>query len=247
MPRVFGREPGTSSGLTPRVGTLVDRPNRFVMRVDLPDGSRVRAYCPNTSRLVELFEPGRKAWVVPNRDPSRKTDHTVTRLRDGGVWVGIVARRANTLFARYLSRERREHYAGWEGWCREVPLGASQIDFLGRGGDGRPHWVEVKSLSSASSRDGRRFAFYSGTPSRRGYRHLAELGRAVDAGHRASCVFVVQRPDVREIRPGRHTEPGWLESLRAARSRGVTVRGFRCRWDSGSEELRVKEALRARL
>lgn len=242
-----GSEPTGPSRLAPRVGTLAGRPNRFVMTVDFPDGSRVRAYCPNTSRLVELDEPGREAWVVPNRDPSRKTDYTVTRLRDGGVWVGIVARRANELFARFLSRTEGKPSVDGADWRREVSLGDSQIDFLGRGNDGRPYWLEVKSLSSAFVRNGRRLAFYSGTPSRRGYRHLDELGRAVEAGHRASCVFVVQRPDVTEIRPSPHTEEGWIESLRAARHRGVSIRGFRCGWDAGSHELRVTEELQAHL
>ncbi len=230
-----------------RVGTLVDRPNRFVMTVDLEDGARVRAYCPNTSRLIGLFEPGREAWVIPNDDPDRKTDYTVTRLRDGGVWVGIVARRANELFADYLSRDPRGAYAEWNEWRREVSLGSSQVDFLGRAGDGRPHWVEVKSLSSASSRGNSRFAFYSGTPSRRAYRHLDELAAAAEAGHRAACVFVVQRPDVEAIRPGPRTEEGWLESLRDARRRGVRVEGLGCRREAAARSLYVSRRLNTRL
>lgn len=231
----------------PRIGTLVDRPNRFVMTVDFPDGPRVRAYCPNTSRLIGLFEPGRKAWVVPNDDPDRKTDYTVTRIRDHGVWVGIVARRANELFAEYLARDPRGPYDEWCEWRREVALGSSQVDFLGRGGDGRPHWVEVKSLSSASSSGEDRFAFYSGTPSRRAYRHLDELAGAVEAGHRAACVFVVQRPDVGSIRPDARTEENWLESLRHAQRRGVRVEGLGCRRDAVDRPLYVSRCLNARL
>lgn len=230
-----------------RVGTLVDRPNRFVMRVDFRDGARVRAYCPNTSRLIGLCEPGRQAWVIPNEDPDRTTDYTVTRLRDGGVWVGIVARRANELFSDFLSRDPGEGYAGWSEWRREVSLGSSQFDFLGRTGDGRPHWVEVKSLSSAFSPDEGRFAFYSGTPSRRAYRHLDELAAAAEAGHRASCVFVVQRPDVEAIHPGPRTEEDWLESLRDARRRGVRIEGLGCRRDSVCRPLYVSRRLNTRL
>jgi len=174
------------------------------------------------------------------------TDYTVTRIRDGGTWVGIVAQRANDLFRDHLKRRDRTDFGVVGAWKREVRLGTSRIDFAGAGRDARPRWVEVKSLSSGAGGAGRRFAFYSGTPSRRTYRQLEDLSRAVEAGHRAWCVFVVQRPDVGEIRPGPRTEAGWLESLRSAREHGVRLRGFRCDWD-GEGTLRVAGRLPTRL
>lgn len=228
------------------IGRLVDRPNRFVFTVERPDGSRVRAYCPNTSRLVGLVRPGVPLWIEPNDDPERKTDYTATRIRDGETWVGIEARRANALFENYVRSETDERHRE-SGWQSEVFLADSQIDFLGRSPDGRPHWMEVKSLSSGDHENGTHFAFYSGTPSRRGYRHLKHLSEAVKAGHRASCVFVVQRPDVSVIRPGRWTEEGWLNALRTADRAGVSIEGLRCGWDGEDRRLRVDGPIEARL
>ena len=38
---------------------FIDRPNRFVIRAELEEGSIVDAYLANTGRLTHLMEPGR--------------------------------------------------------------------------------------------------------------------------------------------------------------------------------------------
>ncbi len=211
-------------------GQFVDRPNRFLMRIELDDSvGVVEAYCPNTSRLIGLLEPGVGVGLTRNEDPERKTDYTVRRMRNNGVWVGIEAARANDLFERYLASSPAPPFDRWQEWTREVPFESSQIDFH-TAGPPVPHWVEVKSLSSREEGSRGEYAFYSGTPSTRASRHLKHLRELVKRGDRAGCVFVVQRPDVKALRPGRRTDDGWLNSLRRARGAGVDIHGFRCGW-----------------
>lgn len=211
------------------VGSYRRRLNRFVMVVERENGSDVEAFCPNTSRLIGLLDDGAAVLLTRNDNPDRKTDFTIRAFRDNETWVGIEAVRANELFEEYLEEGSEEKYYGPSGeWEREVTLHESQLDFRRKLSPERSHWVEVKSLSSRAD-DGD--AFYSGTPSKRGYRHLADLAEAVREGDRADCVFVVQRGDVERLSPAEVTEPDWLEALRSADESGVGIRAYRCTFD----------------
>lgn len=209
------------------VGRFRERLNRFVMRVETETGSHVRCFCPNTSRLIGLLEDRPRVLITENQDPDRKTDFTVRAFQDNDTWVGIEAFRANELFEAYLQRESGV-FNDWVSWEREVTHENSQLDFCGLKSRDEREWVEVKSLSSRTS-SGR--AFYSGTPSKRGYRHLKHLGDLVESGDDARCVFVVQRSDVEALVPAEVSEPGWIRALRKAERRGVAILAFRCAFD----------------
>ncbi|MFB6347531.1 MAG: DNA/RNA nuclease SfsA [bacterium] len=211
-------------------GYYRDRLNRFVMEIELSDGDRVRAFCPNTSRLIGLLKDGAEVLLTENDDPERKTNFTVKGFRNNDTWVGIEAIRANELFDEYLSQTSEDRFGAYSEWDREVPLYDSQIDFCRRL-DERSHWIEVKSLSSRSESGE---AFYSGTTSERGYRHLADLSRAVEEGDRADCVFVVQRSDVEGLSPAAVTQEDWLHALRSADEAGVNILAFRCVFDGNT-------------
>lgn len=208
-------------------GTFLERLNRFVMRIRLDDRGEVHAYCPNTSRLIGLLDGEPRILLTRNRDPDRKTDFTIKAIRENNHWVGIEAVRANDLFESFLEGGDHPYFQNWSDWTREVSYEESQLDFRASRNDDRL-WVEVKSLSSRSS-DGS--SFYSGTPSKRGYRHLNHLGDLAESGEEACCVFVVQRGDIDSVSPADVTEPDWLEALRKAENRGVDILGFRCQFN----------------
>ncbi len=204
---------------------LLARPNRFVMLCQLESGQTVRAHCPNSSRLIGLLEDKPELLLCPSNIPTRKTDYTVEAIKNNSIWVGIYAARANDIFERYLQDSPEWPFSTWQSWRRERQLGSSRIDFCGQLPTSEKHRVEIKSLSSRW-KDGT--AFYSGTPSARGCRHLAELGQLVAKGVRASCIFVIQRSDVTALKPAPVTDPGWLSALRRARNLGVDIRAFNC-------------------
>lgn len=218
----------TGAAETILTGRFLDRPNRFVIHVELNDGEPVKAFCPNTSRLIGLLDEQPELLLETNHDPDRKTDYTVRCIKDRGHWVGIEAARANDLFEDYLRDDPVSPFSTWTEWEREVTYEESQFDFRGVERDGTIHWTEVKSLSSRGADN--RSAFFSGTPSKRGWRHLGELESAVETGGNAHCVFVVQRSDVVQLAPGEPTHPVWIKAIRSAENGGVSLHGFRCEW-----------------
>lgn len=214
------------------------RPNRFVIKAKLCGQDRViDAYCPNTSRLIGLLDGSPRLLLTKNDRSDRKTNFTVRCIEDRGHWVGIQASKANDLLEQFLESDPIPPFDDWTSWSREVTWGSSQFDFRGETQRSDNHWVEVKSLSSRGRSN--RSAFFSGTPSKRGWRHLKELGDIVEHEvQRASCVFVVQRSDVVQLASGEPTHPDWYEAIKGAHDRGVGIYAFRCARNDGRWHIR---------
>ena len=211
-------------------GRFLERPNRFVVHVELDDGREVRAYLPNTSRLTELLEPGRTMLLEPADDESRSTDYTVRRIDDGR-WVSVEATGAETVVEQEMANTGRLPGLGpVEEWRSQVTHHEHRFDFLLTRPDGSETWLEVKSLSRCFDGD----AILSGTPSRRGVDHLDTLGEMAEAGLETALVFVLQRPDPERLLlgegpDGADVDADWLSAVRRARRRDVDILAHRCR------------------
>jgi sugar fermentation stimulation protein A len=210
---------GTTSWIA---GAFVERPNRFVVVVDLEDGRRVRAHLPNTGRLTHLTTPGRRYLLRPAEDPTRKTRFTAIRAWDG-CWVALEAWRAPALLADWLAGHELPGFGPVAYVHREVPFGRHRIDLVATASDG-PVLVEVKSGGRASAGS----ALLSQTPSTRAAGQLAALGAAAAAGQAAMVAFVVQRPDVDELLIGGDADQGWVADVTAAAAVGVHVVAYGC-------------------
>ncbi len=213
-----------------RRAKFVERPNRFVARVELESGEAARAYMPNTARLTELLTDGREMLVEPADDPSRSTDYTVRRLRDAGGWVALEATGAETILAESMRLDGELPELGAiEGWSAQESLDDYRVDFRLTHPDGPETWLEVKSLSRCIDET----AYLSGTPSRRATRQLETLGDLAERGERTAVAFVLQRGDPKRLSLGDtgavRVDPDWRRAVRRARQRGVLLLAFRCR------------------
>ena len=122
-------------------GTIVSRPNRFIMLVRAK-GSTLRCHCPTTGRLGDLELEGLPCLYSASASPKRKTGHTVEAIstsRTRREWVGINQTASNRYFEFFLRNGALSRLAEGEV-RREVRLGKSRIDFLV--GDA---YVEVKT------------------------------------------------------------------------------------------------------
>lgn len=211
-------------------GRFVDRPNRFLVRVHLPEGARVEAHLPDPGRLRELLRPGVRVWLRPSGpSATRRTSWTAVLVEtpDGRGLVSMDTTVPNRLVAVALEAGALEEFRGWNLERREAPVGRSRIDFLLSREGGRRLLLEVKSVTLVED-DG--VARFPDAVTTRGTRHVGELRRAVESGAaEASILFVLQRADARRIEAARSIDPGFAEALERARDAGVTVAGRRCR------------------
>ena len=217
--------------------TFLERPNRFVIHARLHgDGSTVRAHCPNPGRMAELMIPGATVYLSRATDPARRTPFTLRFVihPQAGQLISLNTQLPNDLFAEGLAQGFFAPFRGHGSVRREVsvphgPQGksgkiTSRMDFLLADAQGRPCWVEVKSVSLVEA--GR--ALFPDAPTTRGRRHLLDLAELAQAGERAAVVFIVQRPDAVSVQPNRSTDPDFSDAFVHARSAGVEFYAYTC-------------------
>ena len=224
-------------GLVP--GTVVERPNRFVLRVafesatvaagDPDDGTGSDSGSGADSARVHLGDPGALHVLQPGStvlcrpvdDESRKTDWDAiaVRVEDADCWAGLRPALANDLFVAALDGGYLTGFPVYESIEREPPLpDHGRADVRLSTADG-PVYVEVKSCTHVE--DG--VAKFPDRQTERGRKHLRSLRDLVESGVDARLVFVVQRPDAAALRPFREVDPEFADLLAEVRDAGVGV------------------------
>lgn len=183
-------------------GTFIDRPNRFVVRVDV--GTVVSAHCPNPGRLAELLFPGTPV-ILERAAGIRKLGYTLVAVERPGVTVPMVSVRANEA-VRTLVLPRL--FPSASAICPEFTLEASRFDFLVEE-NGVRHLVEVKACSEVEFDT----ALFPDAPSDRARKHLEELTYWGDRSYRPHVVFAVVHGRPRVWRPNIHTDPAFARTL----------------------------------
>ena len=204
-----------------RAAKFIDRPNRFIAHVEL-DGSVETVHVKNTGRCRELLVPGCTVYLEKGANPARKTAYDLIAVDKGGILINMDAQAPNKVF---------HEWAASGGFAPEVTAirpefvyGASRLDFCLETPRG-PHLVEVKGVTLEEKGN----ALFPDAPTERGVRHLHELMRAVEEGHRATAFFVIQMADVLDFAPNDATHPAFGEALREAARRGVEIVAYTCR------------------
>lgn len=202
--------------------TLIRRYKRFLADVRLADGRVVVAHCPNPGSMLGLKAAGLRVWLEPNDDPKKKLKYgwRLVALADGH-FVGVDTAVPNRAVRAALEAGEVGALAAYKMVRPEVRYGeASRIDFL-LSGDGLPDaYVEVKSVTLMRKQG---LAEFPDSVTTRGAKHLAELGRMVQAGHRAVMLYLVQRTDCHRFTLASDIDPAYANAYRKAREIGVEV------------------------
>ena len=106
---------------------------------------------------------------------------------------------------------------------REVRYGDARLDFYVE--DGENTWyIEVKGCTLEQDNVG----YFPDAPTQRGVKHLEHLIRAVEEGHKAAALFIVQMEGIAALRPNDDTHPAFGVTLRRAAAAGVQVWAVDC-------------------
>ena len=200
-------------------GKFLARPNRFIAHVEL-DGKLEVCHVKNTGRCRELLIPGVEVWLEKGTNPKRKTAWDLIAVRKGERLINMDAQAPNRVFAEFAPQFLPHLLAVHP----EYRYGKSRLDFCLETEDGL-YFVEVKGVTLEE--DGH--ARFPDAPTERGVKHLRELIRAVQEGHRAGVVFVIQMEDIVDFAPNDATHPAFGDALREAAAAGVAVAAFTCR------------------
>lgn len=97
---------------------------------------------------------------------------------------------------------------------------ASRIDFLLQGAGLPDAYVEVKSVTLMRQQG---LAEFPDSVTARGTKHLHELTKMVEQGHRAVMLYLVQRTDCKEFKLASDIDPAYAAAYKSATAAGVEV------------------------
>jgi len=209
---------------------LIKRYKRFLADMEIPGESGsavVTVHCPNPGSMMGLAEPGSRCWLMPKTGTKLPYCWELVESQASGATalVGINTGRANAIVAEGLAAGMFPNLPT-ATITREVKVGAaSRLDFRLNDAEGRPCWVEVKSVTLSRRA---RLAEFPDVRTDRGSRHLAELATLAQAGQRAVLLFLVQRSDCRTVAIAADIDPTYAAAMTQARALGVEIRAFSC-------------------
>lgn len=85
-----------------QMAVFLERPNRFIARCRMFDGSIQESHVPNTGRCRELLVPGCKVFLQFHDDPRRKTRHTLIAVEKEGRLINMDSQAPNRVAAEAL-------------------------------------------------------------------------------------------------------------------------------------------------
>jgi sugar fermentation stimulation protein A len=215
-------------------GTLILRYQRFLADVQLDDGRRVTAHCPNTGSMRGCCEPGRTVYLSHHNDPRRKLPFSWVLIEMPTSLVGVNTLVPNRLVQKAVERKQIRELAGYDEVRREVRVGHnSRIDLMLTAADGRRCFVEIKNCTLVENG----IALFPDAVTSRGLKHVEELRKLVETGSRCVLFFCIQRMDARVFRPAAHIDPAYSEALRRAAGCGVETLAYDVMIDLGGIRL----------
>jgi sugar fermentation stimulation protein A len=202
-----------------RTAVLIDRPNRFLGRVQLDD-TVTEVFIPNPGRMLELMIPGNEVFLRENRGPHRRTDYDMIGLEYNEVLVSIDSNLPNRFIKRLLTSYKLPFFKDYESITPEPRAYEGRFDFKLTGSSGSS-FIEVKSCTLVEDER----AIFPDAPTTRGARHLNHLADAIEKAvvDRAAVIFVIQRPDAKIFSPNDNTDRKFGDALRFAHSKGVEI------------------------
>ena len=229
---------------------FLTRLNRFAAMVIL-DGKKVKVHVANSGRMQELLQPGNRCYLFHRTGEHRKTaydlglvdieripESTETNLKASPISGHVSSVRQKQSMHNLVSTDSRvpnilvweawnagalPHFDGYTAGRREVLFHDSRLDMMLVGPAGRCY-IEMKSVTLVIDHAAR----FPDAPTGRGRKHIETLVKAVEEGHRAAVVFVIQRSDATCFAPNDANDPEFGTALRKAVEVGVEAYAFTC-------------------
>ena len=102
--------------------TFIDRPNRFIARVDTGDQIET-VHVKNTGRCKELLVPGAVVYLTAPGSANRKTRYDLVTVKKGNRLINIDSQAPNKVVREWLEAQRFDNIQP------EYTYGSSRTDF----------------------------------------------------------------------------------------------------------------------
>lgn len=201
-------------------GRLVKRYKRFLADVELEGQGIVTAHCPNSGSMQGCAEPGSRVWISLSNNPARKLAYTWELVQTKGSMIGINTQVPNKLIKSALENRQVEELKEFTRIRSEVKTSDhTRLDLLLEGEDQKTCYVEIKNCTLVEAGK----AMFPDAVTTRGQKHLDELIRLKQEGHRAVIFYLVQRMDATSFSPAALIDPTYARKLIHAVEKGVEI------------------------
>lgn len=230
------------------LATFLSRPNRFIAKVCLFDGTEQTVHVKNTGRCRELLIPGCTVYLEKSENPNRKTLYDLVavekrydqvsnwenypsafrkRMKNGGeksLLFNIDSQSPNKVVLEWL---KKQDYSVIKP---EFTFGKSRFDFYlekidSVTGKTEKILMEVKGCTLEIEGVG----YFPDAPTERGVKHLNELSDAIGEGYKSVLAFLIQMEGVEKVFPNVKTHPEFATALENAQKAGVEVWFLPCK------------------
>jgi len=215
--------------------TFVKRHKRFTVQA-IYENAPIVVHSNNSGSMLGLSREGMPILASLSNNPKRKLPYTQEAVWLGarsltdkkGFWVGVNTSIPNKMLAAGFTTKAWPFAQGYTHFTPEAKCGQSRIDGLFRS-DNLPDmpdmpdmWVECKNVTLVEDD----VALFPDAVTERGQKHLRELMHLVEQGHKASMLYLVQRPDAQCFAPADIIDPKYAELFWQAKAAGVSMYAF---------------------
>lgn len=200
-------------------GIILKRYKRFLSEIELPTGEIIIAHVPNTGSMKTCWHPGWKAYVSKTDNPLRKLKYTLELLHNGESFICINTSATNKIVKDALEQKEIPELAIYETIKSEQKIFDSRLDFLLSTGSNKAY-VEVKNVTLLGNK---KSALFPDAITTRGQKHLNDLIKIKQVGHRAVMLYIVNRQDVNFFSVAADIDPMYSRLLKKAVNEGVEV------------------------
>ena len=218
-------------------GKLIQRYKRFLADIELSDGKIITAHCANPGSMTGLKEPGLEVWLSKSTNPKRKLAYTWELAKLEQCFVGINTNLPNQIVEEAIVGGKIKPLSQFNNLRREVKYGEnSRIDILLEANALPDTYVEVKNVHLM-----REFglAEFPDAITARGAKHLVELSKMVEQGHRAVMIYLIQYPVATKFRIAGDIDKVYATGFNSAIESGVETYAYVC--DVNTTEICVRD------
>lgn len=207
-------------------GRLIKRYKRFLSDIQLPNGDVVVAHCPNTGSMKRCQQNHARVWLSKSDNPKRKLGYTWELVEIDSEYLACInTGYPNKLVGEAIRNGVIKELSEYAEQKAEVKYGEnSRIDWLLTGSGGQKCYVEVKNVTLLEE-DG--VGYFPDAVTERGRKHLYELARMVEEGHRAVLFFCVSHEGIDSVSPAIHIDKKYALAFNEVLNKGVEVLAYK--------------------
>lgn len=201
---------------------LINRYKRFLADVRLESDSVITVHCANSGSMKTCLGDEWPVYISDSGNPKRKYLHTLEMTYNGKCWIGVNTHLANKIVKEAIENGTIKQLTGYSTIRTEVKYSEnSRIDILLEEDDKRCY-VEIKNVSLVQHGVYR----FPDSVTTRGTKHLHDLMKMIEEGHRAVMIYCIQRSDGEFFEPAYDIDPKYSATLKEAISCGVEAYAY---------------------